>query len=526
MNADTTTAKRYLPFPGSWPALWSHQRITIHLGLLGAAILFVYYRTFDWLLYIWWTHPRYSHGFLVPLIAAYLVWIKRDYLLQLPRRPNLPMGGLLLSISAILLLVGRAGGYPLFEAISLPILLPGIVLSIWGPAHLRAVMLPLIYLQFMIPWMEELIARVSLPFQLLSARLGAILLQAIGFSVLRERTVLQLPHMAIDVVSECSGIGYFISIVALGIPLVYFTQRTWWRAAGVLAFGATIVFPANGVRVALVGLVGSYFGESSFSDPLHSLVGLSVTTVGIVFLFLVNWAVSQLPCDRPEKLCDRWRGFTGNLVPTKTLSRTARSSALLIVLLLGFGYYLHFFAPSRPVPPKRLLSGFPYLLNGRLGRDSAWINGIRFFPGVDAEVIRTYHTNAGKEMFLYIGYFTSQNQEKSLTRKLSNPVRHDVRELPLPTAVAGLQRVNHSVPTIDGKRYEALSWYHLPSGNTTGRYETKLRQFLDAVIRGHSNGAVVLLATPAAENRDGTATVGDLVEFATTIAPVLEQYLP
>jgi hypothetical protein len=129
-------------------------------------------------------------------------------------------------------------------------------------------------------------------------------------------------------------------------------------------------------------------------------------------------------------------------------------------------------------------------------------------------------------MFLYIGYFASQSQEKSLTRKLSNPIRQDVRELPLPTAVAGLQRVNHSLPTVDGKRYEALFWYHLPSGNTTGRYETKLRQFLEAVIRGHNNGAVVLLATPASESQDKTAAVDDLLEFATAVAPVLEQYLP
>ena len=519
-------AKRYLSLPGSWDTLSANQRTALHLGLLGAAVLFVYYRTFDWLLYVWWTHPRYSHGFLVPLISAYLVWIKRDHLAQLPRRPNLAMGGLLLFVSAILLLVCRAGGYVVFEAASLPILLPGIVLSIWGPGHLRALVLPLVYLQFMIPWMEELIAKVSLPFQLYTARLGSHVLQAMGFSVLREGTVLQLPHMAIDVVAACSGIGYFISIVALGIPLVYFTQRTWWRAAAVLVFGAAITIPANGVRVALVGLVGSYYGESTFSDPLHTLVGLSVTQLGLVFLFLGNWAVTKLPCDGRVKLYERWQRVTADLAPPKTLSRTAGSSALLILLLLGFGYYLHFVAPARPVPPKRSLSEFPYAINGTHGKDSMWIEGNRFFPGADAETIRSYQTTAVKEMFLYIGYFASQSQEKSLTRKLSNAIRHDVRELPLPKDVARLRRVNHSVPTISGKRYEALSWYHWPSGNTTGRFETKLRQFLNAVIRGHSNGAVVLLATPTSESQDGTAAVGDLVEFATVIAPVLEKYLP
>ncbi len=526
MNADTTMAKKYLPFPGSWNTQWTNQRTVLHLGLLGAAVLFLYFRTFNWLIQVWWTHPRYSHGFLVPLIAGYLVWIKRDHLSQLPRRPNPAMSGLLLFVSGILLLVGRSGGYILFEAASLPILLPGIVLFIWGPGHLRALMLPLVYLQFMIPWMEELIARVSLPFQLFSARLGSNLLQAIGFSVLREGTVLQLPRLTIEVVPECSGIGYFISIVALGIPLVYFTQRTWCRAAYVLMFAAAITIPANGVRVALVGLVGSYFGESTFSDTLHTLVGLSVTQLGIVFLFLVNWAVMKLPCDSPLRLHERWRGFTGDVVPTNTLSRTPTSFALLMLFLLSFGYYLHFFAPSHPVPPKRSLAELPYGLNSAQGRDSAWIEGSRFFPGADSEIIRTYHTTTGKDVFLYIGYFDSQSQEKSLTRKLSTPIRHNVRELPLPTPVAGLQRVNHSVPTISAKRYEALSWYHLPSGKTTGRYETKLGQFLNVLTRGHSNGAVIILATPVSGNHDGVSAANDLLDFATALAPVLEQYLP
>ena len=43
---------------------------------------------------------------------------------------------------------------------------------------------------------------------------------------------------------------------------------------------------------------------------------------------------------------------------------------------------------------------------------------------------------------------------------------------------------------------------------------------------GHNNGAVVLLATPAAENSGRTASVADLMEFASVLAPVLEEFLP
>jgi EpsI family protein len=177
------------------------------------------------------------------------------------------------------------------------------------------------------------------------------------------------------------------------------------------------------------------------------------------------------------------------------------------------------------VPPKRQLADLPRTLGGWDAQDSAWINGDRFFPGVAAETARIYHT-AGKEIFLYIGYFAIQRSSESLINPYSSPLLRNVRELPVPKAVAGLQRVNNSVPTIDGKRYETIFWYRVPSGNTTGRYETKWRQLLDAVVRKHNNGAVVLLAIPASENPGRTTTIADLYDFAGVLAPVLEEFLP
>lgn len=526
MNTDTTMVKRTLSLPGSWDTLSANQRTALHLGFLGGAVLFVYYRTFEWLLQFWWNQPRYSHGYLIPLIAAYLVWIKRDRLAQLLRRPHLAMGGLLLLAGTTLLLAGRGGGFVLVEAISLLIFLPGIVLSVWGPSHLRALILPLIYLQFMIPWTEEFIVQAAWPFQLFSAGLGSLLLQAMGISVFREGTYLQLPHVTLEVVTDCSGLGQLYSVLALAIPLVYLTQRTWWRAAGVLISGVAIMTLANVVRVALLAVVSYYYGMPMLYGWLKFFQGWFVAEVGILFVFLANWALIKLPSDSQVTLDERWKGLQADVVPANKLSRTAGSSALLFLSLLGLGFYLHFFASSQPVPPRRSLAKLPYAFNGWHAKDSAWIEGSRFFPGAATETIRTYHSITGKEILLYIGYFASQRQGQSLTGLLANPIRLNARELPLPNATAGLQRVNHSMPTIDGKRYKALFWYHLPSGNTTGRYETKLRQFLDAVIRGHNNGAVILLATPASENQDGPAAVNDLLEFATVIAPVLEEYLP
>src|ERR1039458_9043669 len=50
--------------------------------LIGALMAAVYYRILAKLVTDWWQIPDFSHGFLVPIFAAYLVWDKRKTLLD------------------------------------------------------------------------------------------------------------------------------------------------------------------------------------------------------------------------------------------------------------------------------------------------------------------------------------------------------------------------------------------------------------------------------------------------------------
>src|SRR5450631_3248186 len=63
----TTWSLRDAPFP------WRSAIIGI---LMGA----VYYRVLTGLVKTWWVDPDFSHGFLVPIFAAYLLWVKRKTL--------------------------------------------------------------------------------------------------------------------------------------------------------------------------------------------------------------------------------------------------------------------------------------------------------------------------------------------------------------------------------------------------------------------------------------------------------------
>jgi exosortase/archaeosortase family protein len=216
----------------------------------------------------------------------------------------------------------------------------------------------------MVPWTEHVFDQASRWFQLFSARLGASLLQFMGFSVFRDGTHIELPHMALEVAPACSGLGFLYAMMALSIPLVYLTQRSWWRAAGILAFGVTIPILANATRVAFVGSLGSHYGLLNTQGPLHAFQGWFVAQIGIAIFFLANWAVAKLPCGK-AKLSERWKIDGVDFVSANGPSRVAASSVLLMLPILGFGYTYGWFLAQAAV----LLLFFIHWAVARHGQD-------------------------------------------------------------------------------------------------------------------------------------------------------------
>jgi EpsI family protein len=504
-------------------------RLILPLAGLGVALGLLYYPTFKWLVtQVWWRDKEYSHGFLVPFIAAYLAWVRRDYLASLAARPAPLAGGAVILFSAALLFTGHAGAFTLAESVSFLLVLPGIVLFLWGWTHLKAVALPLAYLQFMVPWMEEFIDRIHWPFQLLSAKIGVGVLRAFGYPVFHNGQYIALPAITLEVARECSGLRFLMAIVALGIPLVYLTQRTWKRAIAVILSAVAIAILANGLRVALAGISATYYGEEMLHGPWHMFQGWFVSQVGIVVLFIFDWLAARKSDGRPklyQRLAMRATA-PGRTAPSR------RRVALILVFLFGVGIWLQFFAATTPVPLKRPLAYFPAEIGAWYGASSQWFAGNEAYPGASAELSRVYRNAAGKPVYLYIGYFEVQRPGRTMINsRAGNPLRAAATQRSLPLDVGtrdalGLRNINVSFPTLRGTPYAAVYWYRFPSGAVSGRYRAKLIGLLHATLRRHDNAAVIVLAQPLDRGVTQDAAVAELLAFARGATPALRDYIP
>lgn len=506
----------------------TNKRSDLLLWLLPLIVAIVYSKTFVGFGRIWWNDTEYSHGFLILPVAIYIAWMQRCRLRGLPPRPEIFVGGCVLGASCILLWAGRAGGFLLAEGISFLLLVPGIVIFLWGRTHLKILALPICYLQFMVPWTEEFIDRIHWPFQILSANIGVFFMKVLGLTVYLNGQLIEIPGMVLDVARECSGVAFLTSVIALGIPLVYFTQKSWPRAIIVILSGVVITLLTNGLRVALVGCMTYRYGIGLSHGPFHIFQGWFVAQVGFAALLLINWRVTRVPSFSGDTLSNK-AGRT-NSGPVSGEWTSSPSWVLLIVVLATLsvgGIYLHFFSEPVPVPLRESLSGFPSEVGDWKGAPSFWIRGDRYFPGIDQETTRTFIDRSGNKVHAYIGYYESQRQGKSLINYKANPLREGGNAIPVGFGPGGPDRVFHSYPLVGSERFEVVCWYHLAAGELSGRYETKIRSITNAMINRRNNGAVILLAKPLREEKtDRNRISSELVSLGSSILPALRTSLP
>ena len=168
------------------------------LMLLCILTLAVYYRVLVRLVIDWWRIPDFSHGYLVFIFAAYLVWAKRKFLLERPVEPNWG-GPAVIALGLAILLLGEYGAELFLSRVSLLLVLAGLILCFGGWKILIELRFALLILLLAIPIPAIIFNQITLPLQILASKLASNLLRLSEVPVLREGNVIMLPTIRLEV---------------------------------------------------------------------------------------------------------------------------------------------------------------------------------------------------------------------------------------------------------------------------------------------------------------------------------------
>jgi exosortase len=261
----------------------------------------IYYRVGIKLVYDWYTIPDYSHGFLVPFFALFLLWDKRKALRSIPIQQS--WGGIPLVVFAIALLILGVYGVDLFTArISFVLLLAGLIWTLFGSLMLRELRFPLLVLVLAIPFPTILFNQITFPLQLFASRIASDILPQLGVPVLLEGNVIQLPVMKLEVAEACSGIRSLMSLFTLAIFYGYFLERST-RRRWILALAAIpIAVTANVFRIVGTGLCVQYWDPDKALGFFHEFSGWVMFVISLGCLYLVHRLMQLIsPAKAPVK---------------------------------------------------------------------------------------------------------------------------------------------------------------------------------------------------------------------------------
>lgn len=268
----TSSSAEPIPSRVPWPtAAW-----------FSVLLLLCYAPTLRLLVRDWIIDDDMSHGFLVPLVAGYILWLKRDELLSRRYSPDL-RGLLLVGFAALQLFAGTLGAELFMARTSFLIALAGIVMTLGGVPLLRSVLFPLVLLCFMIPIPAIIYNQITFPLQIFASQVAETGLSLLGIPVLRDGNILDLPQQRLFVVEACSGIRSLLSLSFLSLVYAYFFDSRPWMRWVLLAATIPIAVLANSGRVTITGILSEYKPELA-QGFFHSAEGWVIFMIALVLM--------------------------------------------------------------------------------------------------------------------------------------------------------------------------------------------------------------------------------------------------
>lgn len=232
-----------------------------------------------------YTKPEsyYAHAPLIPLIVALMLWHRRDALKAVPKAPALGALALLLPALALLVFAIKTQA----EALESTGLLLTICAAVWlalGTRFVRVALFPLSFLWLMAPLPGPVLNDSTQRVQMLSTVLADKLLHLMTFGTTLVGNVITMENYSLFVDVPCSGFKLLLALLTFSAAFAYLVDGRPARRLALFAFSLPLSLLVNGVRIALIGVVGECIGTGA-AHVFHDWSGMLTLVLGFTALF-------------------------------------------------------------------------------------------------------------------------------------------------------------------------------------------------------------------------------------------------
>jgi len=286
-------------FPQARPAV-AKPIPWVALAWFTALLIIAYFPILRHLVEQWANDEDAGHGFFVPVVAALVVWQRREELLEIEWKPAW-WGVWILLWGLVQSFLGTLGAELFLQRTSVLITLVGMLLVFGGTKLVKALTFPLLLLPFMIPFPAVIYNQITFPLQLFASSVAESVLGVLNIPVLRDGNVLELASQKLTVVEACSGIRSLMSLLFLSLVYSYFFDKKIWMRWALLAATVPLAILANAGRVAITGILSEEVSPDLAHGFFHSLEGWVIFVIDIVMLLAVHAVINRIYSLRSRK---------------------------------------------------------------------------------------------------------------------------------------------------------------------------------------------------------------------------------
>lgn len=489
----------------------------------------------DHMIHTWLHQEEYSHALLIPVISGYLLWQQRADLARLELKGSW-MGVAVVAFGALLQIAGVLATVDVVQQYGLLIAIYGLVIALLGATATANLWAPLLLLALMIPLPQFLLSNFSAQLQLISSQIGVWFIRLFGISVFVEGNVIDLGGYKLQVAEACDGLRYLFPLMTLGFIMAYLFKVEMWKRVLLFLSSIPVTILMNSFRIGTIGVMVEHWGQSMAEGFLHDFQGWAVfmTSAGVLLLEMMLLAsigrnrrpwreVFGLDADKP---IDRNAPALHRTVPASFITGTVIISAFAVGVMI---------APERneTIPKRESFFGFPNQIETWTGRRSAleqiYLDALK----LDDYVIADYMRGGRDLVNFYVAWYDSQRAGNSAHSPRSclpgggwRMKEFSQVEVPEVQVAGKPLRVNRVQIELGNRKQLVYYWFQQRGRVITNEFLVKWYLFMDSLTRQRTDGALVRLVTPLEIGEPMEKADRRLVEFASQVAPRLEQYVP
>jgi exosortase len=255
--------------------------------LVGLALVVIPTMTF--VARVSWSTESGAHGPIVLFTGLWLLWRLWPEARPLVAPPPALFAAIGLIVTLPLYLVSRIAQIVEIQGY----LMYGVVLvtayALIGLPAMRRLWFPLLYLAFMFPLPDTLVAAMTGSLKTGISHAAVALLYQFGYPIGSAGVVIQVGQFQLLVAAACSGLNSIVALTAISLFYVYMRHQADWRYALLLTlFILPVAIFTNFVRVLILILLTYHAGDAMAQGFLHNFAGLTMFGIALLTIFAVD----------------------------------------------------------------------------------------------------------------------------------------------------------------------------------------------------------------------------------------------